>query len=160
MVFLWDHPRICGEHMEPNNEILKYPGSSPHMRGTRSINSSTVTPKGIIPAYAGNTFGFEFLRSGRRDHPRICGEHSAATIGSSVPGDHPRICGEHPLVFRRRGVRQGSSPHMRGTRSTSFGATAPRGIIPAYAGNTTVFSPWSRDRRDHPRICGEHTKRL
>ena len=50
----------------------------------------------------------------------------------------------------------GSSPRMRGTPSTNTFRNEMAGIIPAYAGNTSL-PPVSRDcRRDHPRVCGEH----
>ena len=35
---------------------------------------------GIIPAYAGNTIFSPLMRLARRDHPRVCGEHSAETV--------------------------------------------------------------------------------
>ena len=97
-------------------------------------------------------------------------------------------------------MRPGSSPHTRGTRATWSRSSSPwrdhprirgehawhggartkgLGIIPAYAGNTTVFgdltakrqgsSPHTRGTpfappvqmrkpRDHPRIRGEHAQ--
>ena len=95
---------------------------------------------GIIPAYAGNTFCFVLFYGVSRDHPRICGEH-------------------HAVIIFNFGV-SGSSPHMRGTPAETVPKYRPVGIIPAYAGNTTCRYDRSRSGRDHPRICGEHTKRL
>ena len=111
-----DHPRGCGEHISNSNTEKKERGSSPRMRGARSLTR------------------FKFILDG--DHPRGCGEHdpvdclAEAAIGSSprmrgalisfisrwdryriIPADagstyrrscatawtrdHPRGCGEH-----------------------------------------------------------------
>ena len=50
----------------------------------------------------------------------------------------------------------GSSPRMRGTRHHARLETVETGIIPAYAGNTRERHGTVSDRRDHPRVCGEH----
>ena len=51
---------------------------------------------------------------------------------------------------------QGSSPRMRGTPFRITEINWQIGIIPAYAGNTLIFTRASIRRRDHPRVCGEH----
>ena len=56
-----------------------------------------------------------------------------------VIGDHPRIRGEHHEIFRKANDR--------------------RGIIPAYAGSTSVTVRILTSCRDHPRIRGEHRAR-
>jgi len=92
------------------------PGSSPRMRGTRLITLMLATTRGIIPAYAGNTFRHSGSCSGSGDHPRVCGEHI-----------------ENPKITPRL---MGSSPRMRGTQERQRPRRERRGIIPAYAGNT------------------------
>ena len=47
---------------------------------------------------------------------------------------------------------------MRGTRSLSRGHDLPFGIIPACAGNTSAPCQARPSARDHPRVCGEHSK--
>ncbi len=116
-------------------------GSSPHTRGTR-ISRSWCMPRardhlrirgehrwlaialpsslGIIPAYAGNTASATMgvdLEAGSSPHTR----GTLRWTGPRKPnsGDHPRIRGEH--------------------RPVADGARRPRGIIPAYAGNTFSF---------------------
>ena len=106
------------------------------MRGTLAGSSGDDEPRGIIPAYAGNTAhqGGNIMRL--EDHPRVCGEHS---------------CTDDALVGKA-----GSSPRMRGTpKSGSIDAPAA-GIIPAYAGNTAWFDAGGARQGDHPRVCGEH----
>ena len=106
------------------------------MRGTLPSARRHEHHIGIIPAYAGNTCWLSTLSYGRRDHPRVCGEHS--------------IC-QDP-----KGELTGSSPRMRGTPLRASTQPAPHGIIPAYAGNTLEMSILILSKWDHPRVCGEH----
>ena len=73
-------------------------------------------------------------------------------------GDHPRIRGEHFLWWWSLSEAAGSSPHTRGAPSATSSSTLRRRIIPAYAGSTVVQAAFGGDRRDHPRIRGEHTR--
>ena len=132
-----DHPRVCGEHnwFEDYHDVVK--GSSPRMRGTLLQRVVLTDIKGIIPAYAGNTDDIIIPVRAIRDHPRVCGEHKITAGGASMEA--------------------GSSPRMRGTPFSGSLLIAWLGIIPAYAGNTSVLRAVSRSRRDHPRVCGEHT---
>ena len=114
-------------------------GSSPRMRGTRAVRAACGRAGGIIPAYAGNTRWMIPPVRARGDHPRVCGEH----------------CGEHSASF---GVL-GSSPRMRGTLGRRVVGLCLVGIIPAYAGNTTARNASTKAKRDHPRVCGEHSRR-
>ena len=90
-----DHPRICGEHICSGSYVITVPGSSPHMRGTRVLSTSSGRNTGIIPAYAGNTVSIQ--------------------IQAVIVWDHPRICGEHFMDGINMCATPGSSPHMRGT---------------------------------------------
>ena len=133
---LEDHPRVCGEHPIWFSRRRHCLGSSPRMRGTHRYQGWKDDDDGIIPAYAGNTVPYAFCPPSLGDHPRVCGEHH---------GRHgSRLC------------RMGSSPRMRGTPLYPNAIRFPRGIIPAYAGNTAPTPPARTTRRDHPRVCGEH----
>ena len=46
---------------------------------------------------------------------------------------------------------------MRGTRNCRSCCVPSPGIIPAYAGNTSLLTRFSSMSQDHPRVCGEHT---
>ena len=133
-----DHPRVCGEHPGDGRLVVAHTGSSPRMRGTRLALLSDPMRIGIIPAYAGNT-------------NRPAGE-------SRTSGDHPRVCGEHHATGRERVQVAGSSPRMRGTPLLTEIDFFPQGIIPAYAGNTCSAMLNSFSFRDHPRVCGEHSR--
>ena len=132
----------------------------------------------IIPAYAGSTAPARRRSSGRRDHPRIRGEHASgagddrprsgiipAYAGSTsrqwslAAGgqDHPRIRGEHNSGAAHRVAQYGSSPHTRGAPARHDHRRSAEGIIPAYAGSTPPQPRWAWERVDHPRIRGEHS---
>ena len=135
-VHWWDHPRVCGEHLSIDAARSAVTGSSPRMRGTPTIRGSQTHEMGIIPAYAGNTADLGLSHPTCRDHPRVCGEHTPTGTQAETP--------------------TGSSPRMRGTLPKRVMADNLVGIIPAYAGNTLSRSHGVLDRRDHPRVCGEH----
>ena len=132
----WDHPRVCGEHPRKTWNRIRQAGSSPRMRGTHSRRLQRRHPQGIIPAYAGNTYGVAFA--------------------SAMAWDHPRVCGEHVNVPDSTTAVEGSSPRMRGTLVERRHFVFSVGIIPAYAGNTTIGTGCASIQGDHPRVCGEH----
>ena len=70
--------------------------------------------------------------------------------------DHPRACGEHGFLNGLKLLLLGSSPRMRGTPINVPAELEARGIIPAHAGNTSIYRTRLRASRDHPRACGEH----
>ena len=117
--------------------------------------------RGIIPAYAGSTDGRARLENAPKDHPRIRGEHiEIRSEYSIIVPDHPRIRGEHGVRGYQRVIDRGSSPHTRGARLPLGAPAWAAGIIPAYAGSTSThfFLFWSYS--DHPRIRGEHERRI
>ena len=75
-----------------------------------------------------------------------------------MKADHPRIRGEHPAAVPSATARFGSSPHTRGALATGGSRDRLRGIIPAYAGSTDTSQFRRPQRKDHPRIRGEHGK--
>ena len=50
-----DHPRMCGEHKGAQKAQAPKMGSSPHVRGARTIRRPPPPRAGIIPACAGST---------------------------------------------------------------------------------------------------------
>ena len=55
VVGMSDHPRVCGEHVEPIPDRLVEQGSSPRMRGAPRGQPVPGSQGRIIPAYAGST---------------------------------------------------------------------------------------------------------
>ena len=131
-----DHPRIRGEHRLDIPWPQAMQGSSPHTRGALRLAGERRDSGRIIPAYAGSTSipGMKWL-SGR---------------------DHPRIRGEHYLPKEADIFEGGSSPHTRGAQGSIRPCTRSTGIIPAYAGSTSLSRNCDSPRADHPRIRGEH----
>ena len=127
---------MCGEHPASRLSPPIRPGSSPHVRGARIVCMSKSCAGWIIPACAGSTRRSTNRRNEARDHPRMCGEH--AMEKGEITAD------------------EGSSPHVRGARLVADRCRRGIGIIPACAGSTRLAASSSRQRRDHPRMCGEH----
>ena len=135
-----DHPRGCGEHQQ-GRFLPRLPvGSSPRMRGAPGPGMNECSGQGIIPADAGSTrHGNHFLR---------------------MEKDHPRGCGEHLLNVPYFGLKQGSSPRMRGAQKVPANMPLVVGIIPADAGSTLQQIQIAAQDKDHPRGCGEHRGNL
>ena len=138
--FRGDHPRICGEKAADRCGPRRVSGSPPHMRGKAASVHFCCAGAGITPAYAGKSASNVSLMSWSRDHPRICGEKYHKAMGIRNP--------------------QGSPPHMRGKEEQCIRRFAPTGITPAYAGKRLLGALSRLSRRDHPRICGEKTKKI
>ena len=115
-----EHPRVCGENWKPANENSRLPGTSPRMRGKRTLVRGQVGPLRNIPAYAGKT---------------------TLPVSSTDPGaEHPRVCGENVLVVMPPPPRGGTSPRMRGKRRGNPEVPRRPRNIPAYAGKTRYFT--------------------
>ena len=135
-----DHPRVCGEKYRAGRCGHPGRGSPPRMRGKALPLVKSILSDGITPAYAGKRGGLPFMRRIRRDHPRVCGEKSAPiTANPSVLGSPPRMRGKE--------------------RRTPAATTRPR-ITPAYAGKRMFWLAPMPARGDHPRVCGEKTKKI
>ena len=110
------------------------------MRGKGTIVSFVAANPRITPAYAGKSFSFDQNHSAYEDHPRVCGEKTVLDLS--------------------RLVEQGSPPRMRGKEVVFIDSYLVSRITPAYAGKR--FDPIHRItfQRDHPRVCGEKTKKI
>ncbi len=95
-----DHPRACGANCWLIQSHTALNGSSLRMRGKPSDQLLQSTTKRIIPAHAGQTAGF-----GRK---------------STTAADHPRACGANFPFLSAAALLVGSSPRMRGKRSSVF----------------------------------------
>ena len=109
-------------------------GSSPLARGLHQVPGSLHRDSRIIPAHAGLTRRWGFLRAAGADHPRSRGVYP-----------------EHDLEVA---ASLGSSPLARGLRADLEGRVERVRIIPARAGFTRAgrsSGPWGPD---HPRSRG------
>ncbi len=133
-----DHPRLRGEHDQPQDPDPGGEGSSPPTRGARGGTTPGRAAAGIIPAYAGSTRTVNRLGFGAMDHPRLRGEHI------------PTGC--------VAGIATGSSPPTRGAQFWHGYTPSCLGIIPAYAGSTMAHTGSATGATDHPRLRGEHPR--
>ena len=156
-----DHPRIRGEHPIAVHMKAYGTGSSPHTRGAHQRAPVWARHQGIIPAYAGST-RIRNIPNGITlgSSPHMRGALAALCRRRVTRADHPRIRGEHGASQDAQYGGEGSSPHTRGALN-EIGVGDARGrIIPAYAGSTAAARAAPTTFRDHPRIRGEHQRRL
>ena len=138
--FRQDHPRVCGEKQAAVALPQPVLGSPPRMRGKVVLSSENPLCRGITPAYAGKS------RSSARPH------HSHR--------DHTRACGEKTEYRALVTAHQGSPPRMRGKVFIGQVCIAPKGITPACAGKSLRPDNNPSTSWDHPRVCGEKTKKI
>ena len=74
--------------------------------------------------------------------------------------DHPRVCGEKVQILLYTDVQKGSPPRMRGKEIRLSSQSLFSGITPAYAGKSTSEKLYALGLKDHPRVCGEKTKKI
>ena len=110
------------------------------MRGKELFANVIVDVEGITPACAGKRRSLFSFVSADRDHPRVCGEKMPLY---SVPG-----------------LYKGSPPRVRGKVIQTISTESPTGITPACAGKSNSDDKHRIAHRDHPRVCGEKTKKI
>ncbi len=130
------HPRMRGEHGPTDNGTPIDAGSSPHARGTLRHRRRRTLHRRFIPACAGNTFA------------------SRGRLPSCAV--HPRMRGEHGRQVQNSRLKNGSSPHARGTRHEDPRYVYGFRFIPACAGNTVGHCDGVPELSVHPRMRGEH----
>ena len=134
-----DHPRGCGENRQRKTFRSCPAGSPPRMRGKLQAGIDLLIALGITPADAGKTPESLFSMVRLQDHPRGCGENSAAKHLTSAG--------------------TGSPPRMRGKRCGLYKVLYRFRITPADAGKTYNPCQIPPNSRDHPRGCGENCKK-
>ena len=114
-----DHPRMRGEHLAGADEEMPRNGSPPHARGAHGPPGPDRHRRGITPACAGST-GLQPRRGGgRRDHPRMRGEHPhGLPVEDQVVGSPPHARGA-PVGGQRLHLEVGITPACAGSTSTS-----------------------------------------
>ena len=136
----WDHPRVCGEKLDVFDTDKSHLGSPPRVRGKAARAALPWLDTRITPACAGKRNPPRRNRPARQDHPRVCGEKR--------PG--------RPALWHVAG----SPPRVRGKANYSPTERHGEGITPACAGKRCSTIAGSQYRGDHPRVCGEKTKKI
>lgn len=70
------------------------------------------------------------------------------------------MCGEKGSARRALPLVAGSPPHVRGKESEKPDCDDKRRITPAYAGKRLEKKYKEIESEDHPRVCGEKTKKI
>ena len=135
-----DHPRVCGEKFRFILLSLLSSGSPPRVRGKAGGCRTAAASSGITPAYAGKSL--------------------LNTDNTTAARDHPRACGEKPPSCPEMSTNEGSPPRMRGKVFIGQVCIAPKGITPACAGKSLRPDNNPSTSWDHPRVCGEKTKKI
>ena len=136
----WDHPRVCGEKSGLGTRTFSNPGSPPRMRGKAHFAVCPERHAGITPAYAGKS--------------------SKLSSEAYTSWDHPRVCGEKDVIMGISTNFIGSPPRMRGKEPVMLLYRCNFRITPAYAGKSACKSHTCAAYWDHPRVCGEKTKKI
>ena len=90
-----DHPRACGANAGSFLVSGFGHGSSPRVRGKRKRIGKHIGVGRIIPARAGQTGSVRPLPSRRSDHPRACGANDfVMSAGVGEVGSSPRVRGK------------------------------------------------------------------
>ena len=130
---------MCGENIFIMFELVIYRGSPPRVRGKRRKWCTKLGSRRITPACAGKTYVIRVKLVCVQDHPRVCGENSGDTgFTRLTTGSPPRVRGKLPAQPRR---------------------SLPSRITPACAGKTAHCLGSSAASGDHPRVCGENTRK-
>ena len=171
------HPCPCGERVADSMVTLLAYGSPPPMRGMpartaffcSSIGSPPHTrgtvlfcvipvgmpPHGSPPPVRGKGGRVMFTLSLSGITPAHAGKSCPQRTLSPRPQDHPRACGKKWKIKCANTRRKGSPPRMRGKALRLHGRGRLAGITPACAGKRGHLLGGNRQRRDHPRVCGE-----
>ena len=155
----WDHPRACGEKPEIERTVILTLGSPPRMRGKGNQCSGFSGLQGSPPRMRGKVDFCRQLFTGDRITPAYAGKSGCSGSCTAGRRDHPRVCGEKSGCEAGKRPRKGSPPRMRGKVDTLQTVHDAIGITPAYAGKSALQSCKKEPFWDHPRICGEKTKK-
>lgn len=90
------HPCVCGEHAQFRQYAPIGSGSSPRMRGARTVFNCLLHCSRVIPAYARNTTPVTLRRVPKK-------------------GSTPNMRGTLPPIVAKSGEFSGSPPRMRGS---------------------------------------------
>ena len=157
-----DHPRMCGEKLWPTCPHAPNAGSPPRMRGKDRLSGKSGQPDRITPACAEKRPARPGYAYNRGDHPRMCGKKFLEVVQPIAQwGSPPRMRGKgladkNSLAY----VRVTPPPRMRGKVARTVKGITVLGITPACAGKSSPLLTTACGCADHPRMCGEKTKKI
>ena len=176
-----DHPRACGEKMSADAVSAVVKGSPPRMRGKEGCVLRIPLRIRITPAHAGKSGTLYPDSTSYEDHPRACGEKPLIKLNSNITkGSPPRMrgkvaalaeitqderitpahAGKSVILAPAHAEIVGSPPRMRGKDCKIELVMLYYRITPAHAGKRTSCESRCCGVGDHPRACGEKTKKI
>ena len=171
---------MCGEKLPGVRPRSPAAGSPPRVRGKDLQMADQNNCYRITPACAGKSECLHHTRRRLEDHPRVCGEkEERMKVNNWLTGSPPRVRGKvncAAVVACEIGITPacaGKSACARLTTSSGIGSpprvrgkaiAVPRSmysvrITPACAGKRSIRSGDFIPSRDHPRVCGEKSKK-
>ena len=92
--------------------------------------------------------------------PRMRGKVQPVQLVHDALGIPPASAGTGGIRLAVDSKTIGSPPHVRGKECVNSARKLPVGITPACAGKSRWLRPALALRQDHPRMCGEKTKKI
>ena len=92
--------------------------------------------------------------------PRMRGKVQPVQLVHDALGITPAYAGKRGIRLAVDSKTIGSPPHVRGKECVNSARKLPVGITPAYAGKRKRKTGLRRQAQDHPRVCGEKTKKI
>ena len=131
---------MCGEKLPESTRRTALEGSPPRVRG--------------------EAFGAQDLRGAGWITPACAGRSNDLGLDAALDEDHPRVCGEKLTSFLNQSSPFGSPPRVRGEVVVACLTQADERITPACAGRRVSGENALDKIEDHPRVCGEKTKKI
>ena len=128
------YPRVCGGTPSGYPRTKSRRGLSPRVRGNPSVMRHSRSPRGSIPACAG--------------------EPQCAAPGGIDYGVYPRVCGGTGKSVALIVSMKGLSPRVRGNLVRRSESNPPNRSIPACAGEPPMEVLINRVKEVYPRVCG------
>ena len=92
--------------------------------------------------------------------PRMRGKVQPVQLVHDALGITPAYAGKRGIRLAVDSKTIGSPPHVRGNECVNSARKLPVGITPACAGKRAILFRLLSLPRDHPRMCGEKTKKI
>ncbi len=131
------------------------PGVYPRMRGGTPFSSKvSANETGLSPHARGNLAYAGDWGSPRGSIPACAGEPAVAGLAAGSLGVYPRMRGGTGTLQDTEIDIKGLSPHARGNRAGALVQVAQHGSIPACAGEPSGHHRATRTHRAYPRMRG------
>ena len=154
----WSHsrsiPALAGEPIRTWKTITLWPVYPRACGGTWRNTGGSFLWRGLSPRLRGNLEEHRGQLPLARSIPALAGEPNPGQRTLQMARVYPRACGGTISGVRRRRVKRGLSPRLRGNPPRSAAATTTQRSIPALAGEPRGDRPSVLGPLVYPRACG------